>query len=187
MGNVEPVKKAKVYRKYPKSSIAIYNGATAGHFILGGVGIVLGYGFSLLTVLLGIVYIAFAFGEMYLIMPFKVCPNCPYYRMKDSVCVSGLNVVSRRLTGPGNPKNFPRRTEGLLCPNNLYMASLMIPLIAMIPALLFNFSPFLLVVFVAVIMLLLFRFFVIFMKIACIHCAAKYTCPQAEQMGVREM
>jgi hypothetical protein len=34
--------------------------------------------------------------------------------------------------------------------------------------------------------LLLFRFFIIFPKIACIHCYAKYICPQAGQMGVRE-
>ncbi|UCF07525.1 MAG: hypothetical protein JSW28_07710 [Thermoplasmata archaeon] len=182
-----PKKKAKVYRRYPKSSLLIYNGATAAHFILGGVGIILGYGFSTLAILFGIVYLAFAFGEMYLIMPFKVCPNCPYYRMKDSLCVSGMNIVSRRLTGPGNPKDFPKRAEGLLCPNNLYMASLMVPIIAMIPALLFYFSVLLLVIFIAVILLLLFRFFVIFMKVACIHCAAKYTCPQAGQMGVREM
>ena len=187
MGNVKPIKKAKVYRRYPKSSLVIYNGATAAHFILGGVGIFLGYGFSFLAILFGVVYLAFAFGEMYLVMPFKVCPNCPYYRMKDSLCVSGLNVVSRKIAKPGNPKDFSKRAEGMLCPNNLYMASLMIPIIAMIPALLFYFSLNLLVIFIAVILLLLFRFFIIFMRIACIHCAAKYTCPQAGQMGVREM
>ena len=182
-----PIKKAKVYRRYPKSSIVIYNGATAAHFILGGLGIFFGYGLSFLAILFGIVYLAFAFGEMYLIMPFKVCPNCPYYRMKDSLCVSGLSVVSRKIAREGDPKNFANRAEGVLCPNNLYMASLMIPIIAMIPALLFSFSFLLLVIFVAVILLLLFRFFIIFMKIACIHCAAKYRCPQAGQMGVREM
>jgi hypothetical protein len=40
--------------------------------------------------------------------------------------------------------------------------------------------------FLALVALLLFRFFVIFPKIACLHCAAKYQCPQAGKMGVRE-
>lgn len=187
MDKEPPRTKAKVYRRYPKANILIYNGSTAAHFILGGLGIFLGYGYTLVAILFGVVYLSFAFGEMYLVMPFKVCPNCPYYRMKDSLCVSGMNVVSRKLAGEGNPKDFKKRAEGLLCPNNLYMASLMIPIIAMIPALIFDFSFLLLVIFAAVVALLLFRFFVIFMKIACIHCAAKYVCPQAGQMGVREM
>jgi len=55
----------------------------------------------------------------------------------------------------------------------------------MIPALLLNFSFSLLAIFLAVVGLLLFRFFVIFSKIACIHCYAKHKCPQAEAMGVR--
>jgi hypothetical protein len=35
--------------------------------------------------------------------------------------------------------------------------------------------------------LLLFRFFVIFPKIACLHCRAKAVCPQAGAMGVRQL
>jgi hypothetical protein len=31
--------------------------------------------------------------------------------------------------------------------------------------------------------LLLFRFFVVFMKIACVHCRAQNICPQAQSMG----
>ena len=57
----------------------------------------------------------------------------------------------------------------------------------MISALLLNFSFSLLAIFLAVVGLLLFRFFVIFPKIACLHCRAKYKCPQAGAMGVREL
>jgi hypothetical protein len=35
--------------------------------------------------------------------------------------------------------------------------------------------------------LLLFRFFFIFSKVACIHCIAKYNCPQAEAIAVRNL
>ena len=42
-------------------------------------------------------------------------------------------------------------------------------------------------VFIVLVGLLLFRFFVIFPKLACLHCAAKFKCPQAGQMGVRNL
>lgn len=187
MNKVPPKEKAKVYKRYPKSSLFIYNGTTISHFLLGGIGIILGYNFSHFSVLFGIIYMAFAFSEMYLLMPLKVCPNCVYYRMKDSLCVSGMNIVSRKIAKKGNPKDFPNRAKGIFCPNNLYMASLIFPIIALIPALILNFSPILLLIFIAVVGLLLFRFFIIFMMVSCIHCSAKYTCPQAGQMGVRDM
>ncbi|UCG69162.1 MAG: hypothetical protein JSV09_15480 [Thermoplasmata archaeon] len=187
MNKVPPKEKAKVYKRYPKSSLLIYNGTTISHFLLGGIGIIFGYNFSPYSLLFGIIYLAFAFGEMYILMPLKVCPNCVYYRMKGSLCVSGMNIVTRRIVREGDPKDFPNRAKGLFCPNNLYMASLIFPIIAIIPALIINFSPVLLVVFLIVLGLMLFRFFIISMKISCIHCMAKYTCPQAGQMGVREM
>jgi hypothetical protein len=133
------------------------------------------------------VYLVFAFAEMYVLMPLKVCPNCVYYKVQDSLCISGLNIISKRIAQPGDPKNFARRAEGVLCPNNLYMASLIVPIIAIIPALIVNFSIALLGIFVALVGLLLFRFFVIFPKLACLHCAAKFKCPQAGQMGVRNL
>ena len=55
-----------------------------------------------------------------------------------------------------------------VCLNNLYMAGLVIPIIAVIPAL--------------VIGLFVFRFFVIFPRIACVHCRAKKIYPQAQSM-----
>jgi hypothetical protein len=119
----------------------------------------------------------FAFVEMYVLMPLVVCPNCVYYRAKDSRCISGLNVVAQKISKPGKAKDFPNRAEGIFCPNNLYMASLIIPILAMIPALVVNFSFSLLIIFLVVLGLLLFRFFVIFPRIACLHCSAKYQCP----------
>ncbi len=182
----EKKQKATLYTRYPLSSILIYNGTTILHFLLSGIGIIVGYK-SLISYLFGVLYLAFAFIEMYVMMPLTVCPNCAYYRLEDSLCISGLNVVSKRIAKKGDPKDFAKRGEGLLCNNNLYMVALIAPILAMIPALIMNFSVLLLILFLAVVGLLLFRFFVIFSKIACIHCYAKFKCPQAGQMGVRDM
>jgi hypothetical protein len=180
--------KANLYTRYPLSSIMIYNGSTIIHYLLGGIGIIIGYSFSLWAgYLFGILYIIFSLVEMYIVMPLTVCPNCIYYKLDDSLCISGLNVFSKKIAKEGNPNNFVKRAEGLLCFNNMYIAALVIPIIAIVPALIINFSMPLLIIFLALIALLAFRFFVIFTKIACIHCRAKYKCPQAGQMGVREL
>jgi hypothetical protein len=121
---------------------------------------------------------------MYVHMPLKVCPNCVYYRLKNSLCISGLNVVSRKMAKEGKVEDLRSRARGLLCPNNLYIASLAIPIIAIILALLLNFSFAVLAILLAVVALLLFRFFVIFPKIACVRCRAKNVCPQAQSMGL---
>jgi len=180
--------KAKLYKNYPRSSILIYNGSTVIHYLLGGIGIIIGYGFSSWAgYLFGLLYLVFSFVEMYVVMPLKICPHCVYYRMKDAVCISGLNVVSQKITQEGDQKDFVKRAEGLFCFNNIYIAALIIPILAIIPALFINFSVVLLIIFLVLVLLLLFRFFVIFPKIACLHCLAKYKCPQAGSMGVREL
>ncbi|MFX0113264.1 MAG: hypothetical protein ACFFB3_01825 [Candidatus Hodarchaeota archaeon] len=181
---VEEEKKAKLYTKYPFASTLTYNSVTILHYILGGIGIIVGYNFSWLVYLAGSLYIAFALVQMYVLMPLMVCPNCVYYGLKDSRCISSLNLLSRRITEKGNPKNFPNRGKGLFCHNNLYMAALFIPIVAMIPALVLNFSPVLAGIFVIVFALLLYRFFIIFPRVACIHCRAKKNCPNAQAMGL---
>ena len=173
----------KVYTRYPISSRLIYNGTTILHFVLGGIGIFLGY-HSLIGYILGSLYLVFSFTEMYVHMPLKVCPNCVYYKLDNSLCISGLNVISRRVAKEGSVNDFPNRARGIFCPNNLYIAALLIPVIAMIPALVLNFTFLVLVILIIVVGLLLFRFFVIFTKIACVHCLAKNVCPQARSMGL---
>ena len=186
MENSQKVK-AKLYTKFPWSSVFIYNGSTVTHYLLGGIGIMIGYSFSSWAgFLFGGLYLLFAFVEMYVTMPMTVCPSCVYFRMEDSFCISGLNVLSKKFTKERDQKDFVKRAEGLFCFNNMYIAALLIPIIAIIPALIVNFSILLFIIFILLIALLLFRFFVIFPKIACIHCAAKFKCPQAGQMGVRE-
>lgn len=177
--------KARIYARYPLSSILIYNGVTALHFALGGIGIILGYGDSWISYLVGAMYLVFSVIQMYVIMPLTVCPNCIYYRLENARCPSALNLLSKKIAQPGDPEKFPNRAKGLFCHNNLYMAALFIPIIAMIPALVLNFSLLLLAIFAAVLGLLLFRFFVIFGEIACLHCQAKYECPNAARSGVR--
>ena len=177
--------KAGLYKKYPVSSILVYNGSTVIHFLLGGAAIMVGYNFSSLSMIFAFLYLAFSFLEMYMIMPLKVCPCCVYFRLERSLCISGLNVVAKMIAREGKPEDFSNRAKGLLCANNLYLAALVIPIIGVIPALFINFSFLLLVIFIVLVGLLLFRFFVIFPKIACLHCRAKFKCPQAEAMGVR--
>jgi hypothetical protein len=150
--------------------------------LLGGIGVFLGYN-SWIGYLFGSLYLAFSFAEMYIHMPLKVCPNCVYYKLDNSLCISGMNIISRKIAKEGNIKNFPNRAKGVFSPNNLYIASLIIPIIAIIPALILNFSIPVLVILLVVLGLLLFRFFVIFTKIACVHCRAKNICPQAQKMG----
>jgi hypothetical protein len=179
--------RAEIYTRYPISSILIYNGVTFLHFLLGGIGIALGYGLSDASYLFGALYLAFAFVQMYVLMPLTVCPNCVYFSTDDALCTSGLNVISQKIARPGDPKDFPNRARGLLCHNNLYLAALILPIIAMLPALVLNFSFALLIIFLSVVGLLLFRFFAIFTRIACLHCNAKYECPNAAQTGVRDM
>ena len=176
-----PTNKVQVYTRYPLSSILIYNGTTIVHYLLGGTGIILGYN-SWIGYLIGILYIVFSLAEMYVHMPLKVCPNCVYYKLDNSLCISGLNILSRKVAKEGNVKNFRNRAQGPFCPNNLYIASLVIPIIAMIPALILNFSVLVLAILIIVAGLLVFRFFVIFPKIACVHCRAKNVCPQAQSM-----
>jgi hypothetical protein len=172
------------YTQYPLSSLVIYNGITALHYALGGFGIMLGYNFSWLAYLLGFVYLLFAFAQMYVLMPLMVCPNCVYTKWENARCISGLNLISRRVAKEGDVKRFAERGEGLLCHNNLYLAAKIIPIVALIPALILHFSPLLLAVFLALMGLLLFRIFVVFPKIACGHCRARNMCPNAQSMGL---
>ncbi|MHA2185948.1 MAG: hypothetical protein ACXAAI_13215 [Promethearchaeota archaeon] len=178
--------KARVYQKFPIIRVVIYEGSTILHYLIGGAGLILGYTFLTLGFLIGVIYVIFAFLQMYILMPLTVCPNCVYYRMKDSRCVSGLNLISRKIAKEGKPEDFPKRSEGILCYNNIYMATLFFPIIVSFPALILNFSFILLYFVITVIGLLLFRFFIIFPKIACLHCNAKFTCPIGEQIGVRD-
>ena len=174
-----------LYTRYPFWSFFTYNAITVLHFLLGGVGFILGYGYWLGYVL-GAIYLVFSFLEMYLLMPLKVCPNCVYYRLDNSFCISGMDLVSRKITGQGNINDFPKRADGPFCPNNLYLASLAIPIIGIIPALFLNFSFAVLGILVVLIGLLLFRFFIVFPKIACNHCRAKNVCPNAKAMGLSD-
>ena len=178
-------KKAVLYSRYPFSSIFIYNVVTVLHYLLGGIGIILGYNFSWIAYLLGLLYLAFAFAQMYVLMPLVVCPNCVYFRLNNSLCISGLNVISKKISKKGDIKDFPKRGEGLFCHNNLYMAAKVVPIIVMIPALFLNFSFLLLAIFLTVVGLLLLRIFVVFPKIACVHCRAMNICPNAKSMGLQ--
>lgn len=178
--------KYKIYKKYPLPNVFIYNGTTILHFLVGGFGIIIGYNILCcnLGYFFGIIYLAFAFIQMYLIMPMTVCTNCVYYKMKDSLCTSGLNIVSKKIAKEGDIKHFGDRAFGYLSHNKLYMGALFIPIIVLIPALILNFSIVLLLIFLIVLGLLLFRFFVVFKKTACPHCSAKYRCQNAKAMGI---
>jgi hypothetical protein len=174
-----------MYTRYPASSVALYNVATIAHYLAGGAGIIWSYG-SWPGLVAGLVYLIFALVQMYILMPVKVCPNCVYYRLQDSLCISGMNLFSRKLAPPGDIKSFSVRAKGALCPNNLYIAALVIPIVAMIPALIINFSVVVLILLLIVIGLLIFRIYFIFPKVACVHCRAKNICPNARSMKLND-
>ena len=180
-------KKAILHKKYPLSSTLIYDGITILHYLFGGLGIFVGFNFSVLGISIGVGYMIFATAQMFILMPLTVCKNCVYYDMKDSRCISGLNLFSRKITKKGDPKNFKKRAEGIFCYNNIYMASFFIPIISNAILLIINFSLSLLFLLLGTIGFLVFRFFVIFPKIACLHCYAKFQCPIGEMIGVREL
>ena len=117
-------------------------------------------------------------------MPLKVCPNCAYHELEGSLCISGMNVVSRRIARQGEVKRFADRASGLLCPNNLYIAALVVPILALIPALILGFAAPVLAIALVLVALLLLRFFVVFPRVACVHCRAKNICPNARAMGL---
>jgi hypothetical protein len=179
-------KRAELFSRYPISDLILYDGVTVLHYLFGGLGITLAYSFVRWSFMLGAVYLLFALFQMYVLMPLMVCPSCVYHRMEDGRCISGLNRISRRSAKEKPLQAFPNRSKGILSPNNLYMASLILPILAIIPGLIIDFSFILLGILLGVVILLLFRFFVIFPRIACIHCSAKFRCPNAEKMGVRD-
>lgn len=177
-------KKPELYTKYPLKNVLIYNGTTVLHFLIGTIGIIIGYSFLHFNWLFGMIYLVFAFGQMYIMMPLVVCPNCVYYRMEGGRCTSGLNILSRKIAKQGDLKNFGKRAEGLFSHNKMYMGSLFAPIAVLIPALILNFTLLLLILFILVIILLMFRFVIVFQKTACIHCRAKKVCPNAKAMGL---
>ncbi|MCP4024235.1 MAG: hypothetical protein GY729_20510 [Desulfobacteraceae bacterium] len=173
-----------LYNKYPLSSIVLYNFTTIAHYAIGAFGFYLAYGFSGIAAVIGLLYFVFAMAQMYILMPFLVCPNCVYTHLENAICISGLNILAQRKARKGDLKNFSHRAKGLFCHNNLYMASLILPILGLVPALFYNFSFITLFIFASLVMLIIFRIFVIFSKIACIHCKAKHLCPNAQSMGL---
>jgi hypothetical protein len=181
------MQKAEIYDRYPISSVVIYNGSTILHFLTGG--LILLFltkiiGFSGIAV--SALYIVLAFLEMYVIMPLKVCPSCVYFRTSGSLCISGLNVWSKMIAKPGNSTDFPQRAQGLFCQNNLYITSLVFPILLGVLILILKFNLLLLFFEIGLFLLLVLRFFLIIPSLACVHCRSKFVCPQAGQMGVRE-
>jgi hypothetical protein len=179
--------KAKLYNRFPISSILIYNSSTIIHFVIGSLilaqsrhflgnwGVLAAYGYLILALV-----------EMYVVMPYKVCVNCVYFRLENGVCVSGLNVVAQRFFTSLPTQDLTRRARGLLCPNNLYIGFLIFPIVVGVPLLIGTFSMFLLSMELFLFILLVVRFFIIIPRLACVHCLSKFVCPQAGQMGVRE-
>jgi hypothetical protein len=163
--------------------VVLYEGLTVAHFLLGGAALLLGYPW-LIGLPLGAAYVVLALFEMFVAMPLTVCPSCVYSRLADSLCISGMNRWSRRIARPREASRFEERAEGVLCANNLYLASLAFPIVAVIPALALRFSWFVLAALLVLVGFLVFRFFVVFPRIACVHCRAKNVCPNARAMGL---
>jgi hypothetical protein len=174
----------RAYAVYPLGHVLLYDGLTAAHFLLGALGVYLAVGGGAWAWGASGIYLLFAFGQMYVIMPLAVCPHCVYRRMENARCISGNNLLSARMTRERDLDGFEKRGQGVLCHNNLYLAALALPLVVMLPGLVLGFSWGLLGAFLGVLAMMLFRFFVVFPKVACGNCAAKARCPNARQMGL---
>ncbi|MCL5734557.1 MAG: hypothetical protein M1274_03050 [Actinobacteria bacterium] len=172
-----------MYTRYPSSSVVLYDGLTSVHFLLGGAALLLGYQFPI-GLPLAAAYVVLAFTEMFVLMPLTVCPSCIYTRLEGSLCVSGMNRWSRRIARPREVARFGDRAKGTFCPNNLYLASLGFPVVAVIPGMALRFWCRFEEPWFVLVALLLFRFFVVFPRIACINCRAKNVCPNAQAMGL---
>jgi hypothetical protein len=174
------------YTRYPTWAVALYDGLTVLHFLLGGLVLWIAYprpfGF-----VLGLGYTVFAFFEMFVLMPLTVCPACVYYRIEGSLCVSGLNRWSRLIAAQRDSSRFRERAKGVFCSNNLYLVALGFPIVAAIPGAVLPFDPVALAIVLALAALLAFRFFVVFPRVACVHCRAKHVCPNARSMGLADV
>lgn len=176
---------AIIHKRYPASSVVLYNGVTVLHFGLATAGLVVAFSrWPFVGGLLGAVYCVFAFAQMYLIMPLTVCPYCVYRTLSDSRCVSGLNLLSPRFSRVRSPEEFGRRAEGVLCHNNVYMGALAAPLALIAVGLVLNFSVAGVVCLALLAGLLACRYFGLFKRVACPHCAMKGRCPNAKAMGI---
>jgi len=176
-----------IYHRYPIKSVAIYNIVTVCHYVLGFLGILFAFNYSISGKIISIVYIGFAFIQMYVLMPIMVCPNCAYTNKPNMLCISGLNILTRKMFSHGDISKFEDRGKGILCHNNLYLSAKVLPLLIILPFLFLNFSFTLLILFLLILGLMLFRVFYIFQKIACNHCLAKNICPNAKSMGLSEI
>lgn len=174
------------FLRYPISRLVVYNGITVLQYLLGGLALALGFGLSLAGYALAGLYLVYAFGQMYLLMPLMVCRHCTYYTLPEARCISGLNLAAKRIAGPGSKENFSLRAQGLLCHNNFYLASFVLPILLLIPALIVNFSFGVLALLLALVVLVAVRMLIVIPRVACGDCQARNLCPNAQQMGLSD-
>jgi hypothetical protein len=177
---------AVLYERFPVGRVVLYNSTTIVHFGLASAGLLVAFSrWPVVAWLLGVVYLVFAFAQMYLVMPLKVCTHCAYRTLTHGRCVSGLNLVSGRFSRPRSRDAFAARSEGVVCHNNLYMTALIAPLALILVGLAVDYSVAGTVILLLLAALLAFRYFVLFRRVACPHCVAKRRCPNARAMGIR--
>jgi hypothetical protein len=179
----DSVKHTVTFKHYPLSHTWVYYIITIIHFLLGGMGIIYGYGFSWAGKLVGYSYLTFTFIQMFIIMPVVVCPGCEYYKRKQTRCISGLNIFAKRAWNRPSKKDLSVRDEGFFCHNHFIAVSLLLPVIFIIHALILNFSLFLLLCLLIIVSLLLFRILIILPKMACQNCISKAECPNSGTIG----
>ncbi|HSJ54275.1 MAG TPA: hypothetical protein VLC52_11095 [Anaerolineae bacterium] len=172
------------YTRYPLKSLLAYNGLTVLHYLLGAAGLWLGYRSSWAGPALAAAYLAFAFGQMYLLLPRQVCRHCVYTRLQSGRCISGLNVLARKLGRPGDARLFATRARGPFSPNNVCLAARILPILGLVPALIVDLTLLLLGIALALVALLLLRVLVLFPRVACARCLARNACPNAAAMGL---
>ena len=184
MPDVSHATRSQLLTVYPLPRVILYNAVTILQIALAGLGLYMAFAASWIGPVSAIVYLVFATGTLYVLQPLRVCPHCPYYRTEGARCISGLNLLARRITHQGKPQYFKRRAKGPLCHNNLHLTALFAPFPLLLLGLALDFSVALLAVTAVLAALVVFRIAVLYRRLACPGCEAKQRCPNAARLGI---
>lgn len=176
-----------VHERYPAGTIVLANATAVTHSLLGAAAIMVAYSAVVAppaAAALAAAYLVFALGQMYVLMPARVCRHCVYTLTEGARCTCGLNLFARRFLPPGDPDRFADRGMGALSSDRLFLVAYVVPILAVAPVLFVGFSWTVLALTVALVAFIPFRVAVLFRRFACAHCLQKERCPTARSVGV---
>lgn len=174
------------WRRCPLWRVIGYTGLTLLHYGLGTALLLVAY--RLVPTLawpLAVSYLVFAVAQRYVFMPAVVCPGCAYLTIDGGRCPCGANLLAARLTRLSAASGgFASRATGALAPRKLDLASLVLPLLLVLPALLFAHSWLALALAATVGLLVVLRLALIEPS-HCARCLERRWCPLRQARTIR--